>query len=446
MYVARFELGSKRIVQGRVCIRSVSTAWLHLGAGAIEAIARARGAVACPLDLSIRVEVQADGSLSLIWAITAAEENEAALCKYVGAFTRLERLGVGSLIIPQDEKSFDELLTACPAARSRITCDGLSSGGSPIACDVRAIEWLDNLIVASILRRAPLVYQANIAEFDFPPSVVRQARVGAAQLGLTARVPTYVANKQVELSDRLATCCAMVEEFIATDEENAIWLDGTLRKSFQQDHGGLGLSEPGLAPQVNAFETELSSALHSIRFEPPTIDTCMAQAIDNHQLMRILSWQPDDHGAATIRWSRHDNGDDLAGQPFPSPTPHSSSSFKFVSYSHADIGLVRSVLKAAEDHGIPLWWDAQIPGGSEWDAELENRIERCSGVVLFLSDKAVNSKYVRREVKYADAIGKKILAIELNPSVQLAYGLGMLLRQYQRVPWNHPHLIDQLKL
>ena len=50
--------------------------------------------------------------------------------------------------------------------------------------------------------------------------------------------------------------------------------------------------------------------------------------------------------------------------------------------------------------------------------------------MLFLTETALESKFVRREVKFADAINKPIVTLSLEP-VELKYGLQMLLTQYQ---------------
>ena len=77
-----------------------------------------------------------------------------------------------------------------------------------------------------------------------------------------------------------------------------------------------------------------------------------------------------------------------------------------------------------------MWYDRGIPGGAEWDSMIEERIQSCIGIVLFLTEAAVESKFVRREVKFADAIDKRIVTLRLD-TVELKHGLHMLLTQYQ---------------
>jgi hypothetical protein len=83
--------------------------------------------------------------------------------------------------------------------------------------------------------------------------------------------------------------------------------------------------------------------------------------------------------------------------------------------------------------GYRIWYDKGIPGGAEWDALIEERIQRCAVVVLFLSQAAVQSKFVRREVKFADSLDKSIVAIRLDRDIVASNGMAMLLQQYQAI-------------
>jgi hypothetical protein len=80
--------------------------------------------------------------------------------------------------------------------------------------------------------------------------------------------------------------------------------------------------------------------------------------------------------------------------------------------------------------GYNVWYDKGIPGGSEWDAVLEQKLTGCFLVLLFVSQASIESKYVRREAKFADALKKPILSVKLEQA-NLTHGMGMLLTQYQ---------------
>ena len=82
--------------------------------------------------------------------------------------------------------------------------------------------------------------------------------------------------------------------------------------------------------------------------------------------------------------------------------------------------------------GFPVWYDRGIGGGEEWDAVLERKIEDAGLVLIFLSRGAIASKYCRREIKFADAIDKPLLAVTLEP-VALADGLKFTLQHLQQI-------------
>lgn len=68
--------------------------------------------------------------------------------------------------------------------------------------------------------------------------------------------------------------------------------------------------------------------------------------------------------------------------------------------------------------------------GAEWDAIIEDHLDRSAFVLLFTSAAAIESKYVRREVKFADALDKPVLSVLLEDA-PLGDGMGMLLTRYQ---------------
>jgi hypothetical protein len=79
---------------------------------------------------------------------------------------------------------------------------------------------------------------------------------------------------------------------------------------------------------------------------------------------------------------------------------------------------------------VPVWYDRGIPGGAEWDDVIEQQLSRSRVVLVCASQAAIASKYVRREVKFADALDVPILPVLLEDIVPV-HGMAMLLAQYQ---------------
>lgn len=89
---------------------------------------------------------------------------------------------------------------------------------------------------------------------------------------------------------------------------------------------------------------------------------------------------------------------------------HTSVSDKpviFTSYSHKDepekpadgdvqrLSFVRTYLQPAVKHGIfDLWVDRQMPGGADWDPEIECKLRECDIFILLVSANSMASDYI----------------------------------------------------
>ena len=118
--------------------------------------------------------------------------------------------------------------------------------------------------------------------------------------------------------------------------------------------------------------------------------------------------------------------------------------FFFVSYRRTDLDRVVPILEHVRKLGWRLWYDGEIAGGSDWNAVLERRLAACSGVLLFLSRPTVESKFVRRELQFADSLGKPIIGVQIELA-ELRHGLGLLLSQYQLLSHGAPDFPARLR-
>jgi hypothetical protein len=171
------------------------------------------------------------------------------------------------------------------------------------------------------------------------------------------------------------------------------------------------------------------------------VEEACASAISGETMRQRLTWRPT--GIITmdppgqVRRCGADE-DEYAGSNFRAAITAAPSSYEgsgdyvFISYRHRDVDRVVPVLHLMGDWQLRFWFDKGIPGGAEWDAVIEERLENCRLLVLFVSQSAVQSKYVRREAKFADMINKPLVSIQLE-DVHLSEGMGMLLTQYQMI-------------
>ncbi|MGQ0540067.1 MAG: toll/interleukin-1 receptor domain-containing protein, partial [Gemmatimonadaceae bacterium] len=270
------------------------------------------------------------------------------------------------------------------------------------------------------------------------------ARRNARLLGETGRAPAALLDLQQRVARRLAAAAYLIEEYVGTTPGPAeTWLRRALGSRFRQQFHELRMDEPLLdfapAEGLTGFDPPIHSSLVSDDAagrggEDASVAELCATAEDAGVVERALSWMPPE----SLRYAAPEeppNEDMVAPVRFPPDVPpatRDAAGYVFISYAHADAARIAPHMRTLHESGVTYWYDAGIPSGAEWDAVIESRIERCRALLLFLSARSAASKYVRREVKFADALDKPLMSLVLEP-VALSEGLRMLLTQYQMI-------------
>lgn len=85
----------------------------------------------------------------------------------------------------------------------------------------------------------------------------------------------------------------------------------------------------------------------------------------------------------------------------------------FVSYAHANQGIVLPVIEGATQAGRKFWVDQQggIAAGDGWAGEIVRAIRGAAGVVVMCSKASFESDHVKREVYLADRYRKKLVPV-----------------------------------
>jgi hypothetical protein len=121
----------------------------------------------------------------------------------------------------------------------------------------------------------------------------------------------------------------------------------------------------------------------------------------------------------------------MSHQVQPLLSPYSGhQAYAFVSYARDDRDEVMPVLQELIDLEWRLWWDEEIPGGSEWHSYLHSRIEKATYMLVFVSARSVRSKWVAEEIRLAQQFSKPFLSIRLDWS-QMAEESQRILSRYQ---------------
>lgn len=124
----------------------------------------------------------------------------------------------------------------------------------------------------------------------------------------------------------------------------------------------------------------------------------------------------------------------------------------FISYSRADIGLVRRIKDDIENHtGAKCWMDLKsiVSGSKSFTKDIIDGINNCEVFLFMLSENSQRSEFALRELDFADKKGKRVVIVNINDCAmtdefQFLYGLS------DTISWNdvlqHDKLLRDLKL
>src|SRR5262245_12560484 len=74
----------------------------------------------------------------------------------------------------------------------------------------------------------------------------------------------------------------------------------------------------------------------------------------------------------------------------------------FISYARGDQVYVDWLARYVSDAGFEVWYDRSIESGSSFGERIQSALESSAAVIAVLTPAAVASKWVLREISYAD--------------------------------------------
>ena len=75
--------------------------------------------------------------------------------------------------------------------------------------------------------------------------------------------------------------------------------------------------------------------------------------------------------------------------------------YAFISYSHNDYEKVYKDIAKFHDEGINIWYDEGIRTGTIWKNKIKDKIRKSKFFILFLSERAIKSSWVKNEINIA---------------------------------------------
>ena len=457
MYLARFEFSGEQWLQGslqlKLCRESTAESpWTQSLARLVAGLTSVSH-----FRLGYRVSLK-ESTLDRTLFVLAMSAHEAQLRRCLASFTRLNILAEDSVDIPQTREEHDNLITVFPKYRCQIDLPVYWMPNDLWAvCEFNGRSLLDKLFGEAATNDYELAYHVNFEPIEVGPLLRREARRNALQIHSLVGAPATLVRHQERLARRLDTAAFLADElFGVSSTESAEWLRMALQRYFVESYRDFRIEAPGMPIDEEGHELALLATRHKSTLEESSLQEICSTCLENEDLMKLLSWYPSEgyyriFGPPAHRWSADppsSNGyteqaeweqvGDLPKQA------QGGGDYIFVSYKRGDMSRIAPILRIVAEWGYSVWYDAEIPGGSEWDAVIEERIERSRLVVVFVSQEAIRSRYVRREVKFADALNKVIIPVQLE-TVDWRHGMGLLLTQLQIVDLPTLERVDRLR-
>lgn len=103
----------------------------------------------------------------------------------------------------------------------------------------------------------------------------------------------------------------------------------------------------------------------------------------------------------------------------------------FLSYSREDTATMQRVRDDLRAQGLDVWTDERmIPGDPSWQDTIETAIDEAGCLVVILSPNAKKSRWVREEMRYAEAQDVRIFPLLANGSSKRSVPFGFLTAQW----------------
>jgi len=444
VYLANYQGPDGPLMQGVVCLPGEPGAVAPWNAEWHEMLSTVLVIPEDIPDVRVAIRVVASGArLARYVLLLSPAAHEDRLRRHMAAFTRLERIAGDSVLLAQSRDEHDEWLADFPGFRCLTNADDYEVSSPWLCCPFRVLGCAVDLIVRGHALGYEIGYQANVVSGQPGSGAVRESRRNLVRVELQERVPEPVVRAQKRAVDGLRNAVAFVEEYLAAGTPSgADWCSSYLRQQFSRSDSR-HFEAPEFEDSPGVWEDAIATgALAAMPSSPSTRSLCnrALTADDLDALLREVSSlavaplpaqqpsQTGDHGGPPRRPPETSGPSPVAGEPLP--TTEASDGFIFVSYKREEFPRIARILKQVIGWGYYIWYDRGIPGGTDWDDVIESRIAGCGAVVVFLSPAAVGSRFVRREVKLADALGKRIIPVFVEDA-PLLMGLALLLNERQ---------------
>jgi hypothetical protein len=372
MYTARFELefGACRVFAGRVKPGTpgiVPPALLAaLSDGRLE-----RLALRCLFDVG--------GQHATVLLPCEGETRQAAMQALLAE--------VGDVDWCRDAAAFDSLAAAMPPRRRWL--DGSDFHVHGLSCAVDA-SWLpDWALLRRLGAQQPLLHQINIVCRPPDTEEQRALRKHLARLELLADEPAWPAARlhaQRSIVARRLASPWLVDELLAcaSDAQCSVAIAPMRERLLEQ--GGAALADAAM--RAGDFDELLHTGLDSGAFTNPGVVGGAGRSVD-----------------AAVLWT-------ALGQP--RELAHARATDAFISHASADAALARRLCARLEAGGMRCWLAPRdIAAGRHYAEVIDDALRGSRAIVLLLSEAAMESPHVLRELERAVHYRARVLPLRL---------------------------------
>lgn len=83
----------------------------------------------------------------------------------------------------------------------------------------------------------------------------------------------------------------------------------------------------------------------------------------------------------------------------------------FLSYSRTDEAIAGQFIRAAQDHGLKVWYDQYISGGHDWRDSIVESLRASKALVILFSEASNGSRQLIKELAIADNFSKLVIPV-----------------------------------
>jgi hypothetical protein len=452
MQILEIDAGERELLQGFVRAEwpqradlagGRAAAWIRMFLRSASLWYQAR-----PLSAAVRIAIVPGRPVTTVHSFVVAKADEQRLRLVLAAFMRTDQMGAGHTEGPYHGRELTGCFIHPDEPRLALVDETFRTArGHALLLNLRLADRLPRLLQNFADLGVPFAYEIQAAPWAPSRERLKEFLHNIARIVDAPGVPARLSEDQSALGERVKDATFHVEECLSVLSPKHVQvvhdtLTNLLGDSFYAKLGAVAVVEQLDPARSEAFAHHVHSRVMLQPGPEPLAE--LTHGATREDVDRCLSCLPLGLGPAGAAPAEPEplalnlghiapdlpaGGGSMHG---PAPKTDNDLPYLFASYARADSARVYPVVESLAQRGASIWIDRSIVGGDDWMVELENRLLQCSGIIAFVSPSFVGSKYCGRELRFGEALNKRIIPVFLEPT-ELAHGMNFILHAIQRV-------------